>query len=182
MLHDLSLTELAAMLRARALSPVELTQHMLARIGELDPKLHAFVHVMSDVALAQARDAEAELGRGEQRSAVHGIPLGLKDLFATLDAPTRAGTVVLTAWNAGQDAEVVARLRRAGAIFLGKLKTTEGAYAVHHPDVIPPVNPWGDALWTGISSSGSAVATAGGLCFGALATDTGGSIRFPSHC
>jgi amidase len=136
--------------------------------------------VMHDIALAQAREAEAELARGEVRSRVHGVPLGLKDLIATRDAPTRAGTTVLEAWNPGADAEVAARLRAGGGVFLGKLKTTEGAYATHHPKVVAPLNPWGSELWTGVSSSGSGVATAARLCMGTLGSDTGGSIRFPS--
>ena len=180
--HDLSLTELAALLHARDLSSLALVEALLARIARHDPRLHAYVHVMADGARAQARAADAELAHGRIRSPLHGVPIGLKDLCATHDAPTRAGTIVWTHWNAGQDAEVVARLRRAGAVFLGKLKTTEGAYAAHHPQVTSPVNPWGAALWTGVSSSGSGVATAAGLCAGALGTDTGGSIRFPSLC
>ena len=180
--HDLPLTELAALLHARDLSSLALVDALLARIARYDPQLHPYVHVMADVARAQAREADAELARGRIRSPLHGVPIGLKDLCATEDAPTRACTIVWTHWNAGQDAEVVARLRRAGAVFPGKLKTTEGAYATHHPQVTPPVNPWGAALWTGVSSSGSGVATAAGLCAGALGTDTGGSIRFPSLC
>jgi len=178
--HELSLSELSARLHAQKESPVAVTQAMLKRIEALDGRLHAFVHVMHDVALAQAREAEAELARGNVRSRVHGVPLGLKDLIATCDAPTRAGTTVLEAWNPGRDAEVTARLRAGGGVFLGKLKTTEGAYATHHPRVVPPRNPWNAELWTGVSSSGSGVATAARLCMGTLGSDTGGSIRFPS--
>jgi amidase len=179
-LHELSLTELAARLHAREVSPVAATEAYLARIEAHDPALSAFVVVTAESALEQARAAEAELARGPAKSAVHGVPLALKDLVATRDAPTRAGTIVHTAWNAGRDAEVTARLRAGGAVFLGKLKTTEGAFAAHHPQVAAPVNPWGRELWTGVSSSGSGVATAARLCAGALGTDTGGSIRFPS--
>ncbi len=178
--HELSLSELAGQLHARKESPVAVTQAMLKRIEALDGQLHAFVHVMHEVALAQAREAEAELARGKVRSRVHGVPLGLKDLIATRDAPTRAGTTVLEAWNPGEDAEVSRRLRAGGGVFLGKLKTTEGAYATHHPQVVAPLNPWGPELWTGVSSSGSGVATAARLCMGTLGSDTGGSIRFPS--
>jgi amidase len=180
-LHELSLAELAARLRAREVSPVAATEAYLGRIEALEPALHAFVVVTADAALAQARTAEEELARRPAKSPVHGVPLALKDLIATRDAPTRAGTVVHEAWQAGRDAEVAARLRAAGAVFLGKLKTTEGALSSHHPKVEPPVNPWGASLWTGVSSSGSGVATAARLCAGALGTDTGGSIRFPSH-
>jgi amidase len=180
-LTELSLTELSARLRAREVSPVAAAEAYLARIEALDPALRAFVVVTADSALARARAAEDELARGPARSALHGVPLALKDLVATQDAPTRAGTIVHEAWHAGCDAEAAARLRAAGAVLLGKLKTTEGAMAAHHPKVEPPVNPWGAALWTGVSSSGSGVATAARLCAGALGTDTGGSIRFPSH-
>jgi amidase len=180
-LHELSLTELAGRLHTREVSPVAATEAYLARIEAREPELRAFVTVTAETALAQARAAEAELLRGPAKSRVHGVPLALKDLVATRDAPTRAGTIVHTAWQAGADAEVAARLRAAGAVFLGKLKTTEGAMAAHHPDVPAPVNPWGRELWTGVSSSGSGVATAARLCAGALGTDTGGSIRFPSH-
>jgi amidase len=104
----------------------------------------------------------------------------VKDLMATKAAPTSAGMAFLRDHVPGEDACVVERLARAGAVLLGKLSLTEGAYAEHHPSIPPPVNPWNPGRWPGVSSSGSGVATAAGLCFGALGTDTGGSIRFPA--
>ena len=108
------------------------------------------------------------------------MPVAVKDLCDTKGVRTTAGTRVMGERIAERDATVVARLRDAGAVLLGKLATTEGAYAEHHPDYAVPVNPWNPQAWTGVSSSGSGVATASGLCFAALGTDTGGSIRFPS--
>jgi amidase len=181
-LHYLSLTDVARKVQSRECSSVEVTRHMLERISRLDGKLRSYATVIADIALAQAQDADAEIGAGRVRGPLHGVPIGIKDLCATRDMPTHVGAIALRHWNPGIDATVVARLRAAGAVFLGKLQMTEGAFAVHHPDIAPPVNPWGADSWTGVSSSGSGVATAAGLCFGALGTDTGGSIRFPSHC
>jgi amidase len=110
---------------------------------------------------------------------LHGVPLGIKDLFWTKGVPAAAGTIIHRDFVPDEDATAVARLRRAGAILTGKLQMTEGAYSDHHPAVTPPKNPWNAAYWPGISSSGSAVAAAAGLCYGALASDTGGSIRWP---
>ena len=92
----------------------------------------------------------------------------------------RGGTTIHRDYRPTADATVVSRLATAGAVILGKLQLTEGAYADHHPDITPPVNPWSAAHWSGASSSGSGVATAAGLCYGSLGSDTGGSIRFPS--
>jgi amidase len=181
-LHYLSLTDVARKVQARELSSVEVTRHLLERIDRLDGKLRSYATVIADRALAQATEADAEIAGGRVRGPLHGVPIGIKDLCATRDAPTHVGSIALQNWNPGVDSTVVARLRAAGAVFLGKLQMTEGAFAVHHPDIAPPVNPWGADYWTGVSSSGSGVATAAGLCFGALGTDTGGSIRFPSHC
>jgi amidase len=180
-LHSLSLTDVARKVQSRELSSVEVTRHMLERIDRLDGKLQSYATVIADIALAQAKKADTEITDGRVRGSLHGVPIGIKDLCATRDAPTHVGSLVLRNWNPGIDATVVARLRAAGAVFLGKLQMTEGAFAVHHPDIVPPVNPWHADYWTGVSSSGSGVATAAGLCFGALGTDTGGSIRFPSH-
>jgi amidase len=181
-LHFLSLTDVACKVRSRAISSVEVTRHMIERIDRLDGELRSYATVIADVALAQAREADAEIADGRGRGPLHGVPIGIKDLCATRDAPTHVGSIALRNWNPGIDATVVARLRTAGAVLLGKLQMTEGAFGDHHPDIAPPVNPWGADYWTGVSSSGSGVATAAGLCFGSLGTDTGGSIRFPSHC
>ena len=181
-LHYLNLTDVARKVQSRELSSVEVTRHMLERIDRLDGKLRSYATVIADIALAQAKEADAEIADGCVRGPLHGVPIGIKDLCATRDAPTHVGSIALRNWNPGIDSTVVARLRAAGAVFLGKLQMTEGAFAAHHPDIAPPVNPWGADYWTGVSSSGSGVATAAGLCFGSLGTDTGGSIRFPSHC
>jgi amidase len=130
--------------------------------------------------MAQARTAEAEILRGEIRGPLHGAPIAVKDLFWIKGSPTAAGMPLHKGYLPADDSTVVRKLQEAGAIILGKLQLTEGAYADHHPDVTPPVNPWGAGYWSGASSSGSGVATAAGLCYGSLGSDTGGSIRFPS--
>ncbi len=178
-LHYLELTELAACIKARKISPVEATRAQLDRIAALDGELGSYVQVMADAAMAQAEAAHAEIAAGRYRGPLHGVPVALKDLFWTKDVPTAAGTTVHRDFRPDQDATVVRRLNEAGAVVLGKLQLTEGAYSDHHPSVTPPKNPWNADYWPGISSSGAAVATAAGLCYGALASDTGGSIRWP---
>ena len=175
-----TLTEVSALIRTRQVSPVELTKAMLARIETVDPKLHSYALVTADLALAQAKAAEAELAKGRWRGSLHGIPIALKDLCFTKDVPTAGGMTLYAGWKPDEDGTVVERLRLAGAVLLGKLQMTEGAYADHHPKVQRPLNPWNADYWAGASSSGSGVATAAGLCFGSLGSDTGGSIRFPS--
>lgn len=179
-LHYAELTAVAARLHAKELSPVELTQTMLDRIADRDGALHAYELVMTEQALTEARAAEAEIARGDVRGPLHGVPLAVKDLCWTADAPTAAGMAIHRDFQPREDGTVVKRLREAGAVILGKLATTEGAYAGYHPDMTVPVNPWDAEAWTGTSSSGSGVATAAGLCFGSIGSDTGGSIRFPS--
>ncbi len=181
-LHYLTLGELAARLESRALSPVEVTRQMLERIGALDSSLHSFVSVLPESALEEARKAEDEIGRGAWRGPLHGVPVAVKDLCATKGERTTCGTRVYRDWIPDHDACVIEKLRAAGAVLLGKLAMTEGASAEHHPDVVPPQNPWDAARWTGVSSSGSGVATSAGLCFASLGSDTGGSIRCPSAC
>ncbi len=176
----LDIAELTALLHARKLSPVELTRAMLARIERMDRRLHAYARPTPELALQQARDAEALLMQRRVLSPLHGVPIGLKDLCYTKGIPTAAGMPLHRDFVPRFDGTVVSRLRRAGAITLGKLQMTEGAFADHHPDITVPVNPWHPDHWSGASSSGSGVATAAGLCFGAIGTDTGGSIRYPS--
>jgi len=175
----LGLTQLSARLRARELSPVEVTTAMLERIETLEPRLHAFVRVTADRAVADARRAEAEIGAGQWRGPLHGVPIALKDIIDTAGIPTEAGTKVLSGRTPDRDATVAARLAETGAVLLGKLALTEGAFSEHRPERPEPRNPWSPAHWTGVSSSGSGVAVAAGLAFGALGSDTGGSIRFP---
>ena len=178
----LSLTEVASLVEKRELSPVELTRRLLQRIDALDGRLHSYRTVLTDRALDQARRAEQEIANGEYRGPLHGIPIAVKDLVYTKGVPTACGSTMLEGWLPDEDAAVMSRLEAAGAILLGKLHMTEFALRWHHPAVPMPVNPWGPTLWPGVSSSGSGVATAAGLCYGSLGTDTGGSIRFPAAC
>ena len=175
----LEFSELTRLLHTRKLSPVELTRNMLERIGQLDRRLGAYALVTPELALAQARDAEALLMQRRILGPLHGVPIAVKDLCFTKGVATAAGMPLHRNFIPAFDGTVVARLRDAGAILLGKLQMTEGAFADHHPDIAPPVNPWHAAHWAGASSSGSGVATAAGLCYAAIGTDTGGSIRFP---
>jgi len=181
-LHDMTIAELAPLLATRKLSPVEVTRAMLERIDRLDGRLHAYATRMDEQALAEARAAEEEIAAGHHRGPLHGVPVAVKDLCFTAGVRTMGGCKVLAEHVPTFDATVVARLRAAGAVVLGKLSLTEGAMGGYHPDFPIPKNPWNAARWTGSSSSGSGVATAAGLCFAALGSDTGGSIRFPAAC
>jgi amidase len=179
-LHYLEIDEVSRLLARRELSPVELTRTVLERIERLDGALKSYACVTAELALQQARSAEQMIGRRQILSQLHGVPVAVKDLCFTKGVPTAAGMPLHRDYVPAFDATVVRRLREAGAVLLGKLQLTEGAFADHHPAVPPPVNPWHRDLWPGASSSGSGVATAAGLCFGAIGSDTGGSIRFPS--
>jgi amidase len=179
-LHYLELTEIARRIHARKISPVEATKAQLDRIEAIDPKLHSYALVTPEAALSQAKQAEREIRKGQIRSPLHGVPIAVKDLCWTKGTVTTGGMTIYKSFRPDRDGTVVRKLRDAGAVIMGKLKTTEGAYADHHPKVQAPLNPWNPAHWVGASSSGSGVATAAGLCYGSLGTDTGGSIRFPS--
>ena len=179
-LHYLSLDEVARRLKLRKLSSVEVTHAILDRIGKLDPRLKSYATLTPERALADAERLDAETAAGRSRGPLHGVPIAVKDLCDTEGVPTAAGMAIRRDHVPARDATVVTRLKQAGAVILGKLQMTEGAYGLHHPSVDPPVNPFNAAYWTGVSSSGSGVATAAGLCFASLGSDTGGSIRFPS--
>jgi amidase len=179
-LHYLELLEVGRLIQSRELSSVEVTKAQFARIDKVDGALKSYVRTMNDSALAEAARADAEIARGELRGPLQGVPVGVKDLCWTQGVPTAAGMTLYKDFVPTEDGTVVRKLREAGAVILGKLQLTESAYADHHPSVSPPVNPWNAAHWPGVSSSGSGVATAAGLCYGSLGTDTGGSIRFPS--
>ncbi len=179
-LYYLELVELTRRMHAKEISPVDATKAELDRIASLDKSLHSFALVTPEAALEQARQAESEIARGDIKGPLHGAPIAVKDLCWTTGVPTAAGMTIYRDFRPTEDATVVKKLRAAGAVILGKLQLTEGAFADHHPDITPPVNPWNAAHWSGASSSGSGVATAAGLCFGSLGSDTGGSIRFPS--
>ena len=173
---------LATKYRCGELSPVEVVDSYLQRIDLLNPRLRAFVRVYHSSARAAACRAEEDFARGLDRGPLQGIPIAVKDLATTLEGPTGAGTTFLHQYLERKDAELVALLRVQGAVIIGKTTMTEGAFSVHHPAVDAPVNPWKPSHWTGVSSSGSAVAVASGLAPLALGSDTGGSIRFPSAC
>lgn len=179
-LHYLPLHEVAQRLKARKLSSVELTRSLLDRIDRIDPRLRSYATVTADRALADAARLDAESAAGTSRGPLHGVPIAIKDLCNTEGVPTAAGMAIHRGNLPSRDATVVARLKQAGAVILGKLQMTEGAYGAHHPGIPAPLNPWNAAYWTGSSSSGSGAATAAGLCFASLGSDTGGSIRFPS--
>ena len=183
-LTSLPLHEASELVRTRVVSPVELTEACLARIEKLNAKLNAFITVTADLALNQAREAETEIQKGNWRGPLHGIPISLKDLIDTTGVRTTAGSALFKDRVPDCDAEVVRRLRAAGAVLLGKTNLHEFAYggsslvsffgAVH--------NPWDMARMTGGSSGGAAAAVAAGLCYAAIGTDTAGSIRMPAAC
>ncbi|WP_423069202.1 amidase [Devosia sp. CN2-171] len=179
-LHYASLLEVSGLLASRALSPVELTEAMLDRIGKVDSSLHSYLSVTSQSALDEAKIAESEIAAGRHRGPLHGVPIAIKDLFWTKGVPSTFGSVAYKDFIANQDATIVHRLKMAGAVILGRLHLHEGAFGEHHPALDKCLNPWNADYWPGGSSSGSGAATAAGLCFASLGTDTGGSIRFPS--
>lgn len=181
----LSIQDASALVKARKISPVELTQVCLSRIERLNPQLNAFITVTADSALVEARQAEAEIQQGRWRGALHGIPIALKDLLDTAGVRTTAGSGLFKDRIPTEDAEVVRRLKAAGAVLLGKLNMHEFAYGGSSAiSYFGPVrNPWNAAFSPGGSSGGSAAAVAAHLCYGAIGSDTGGSIREPaSYC
>jgi len=178
--HYLTIAQLAPLIRERKLTPVDVTRAQLDRIEALDGRLKAYATVTADLALQQAARAQDEIARGLYRGPLHGVPVAVKDLCDTAGIRTMGGTGVLANRVPEHDATVVARLCAAGAVLLGKLNLTEGAMAGYHPDFAVPENPWKTSHWAGVSSSGSAAATAAGLAYATIGTDTGGSIRHPS--
>lgn len=178
----LSIAEAAALLRRREVSPVELTRSCIDLIDALDGRLNSFVTRTPELALAQAQQAERELANGTDRGPLHGIPIALKDLYATRGIRTTAHSRVLLGWVPEEDATTVSRLREAGTVLLGKLAMHEFAFGAPSFDTpFPPArNPWNLDCVTGGSSSGSGAALAAGLCYGSLGSDTGGSIRSPA--
>lgn len=179
-LHYNSLVDLSRLIHRGEVTSSEATRVMLDRIGKLDSRLHAYATVLTERAEEQSRALDNERRNGIRRGPLHGVPIALKDLCYTTFAPTTGGTIIHSKFVPSHNATIVDRLERAGAVILGKLKMTEGAYTSHHPDVQPPVNPWNVDYWVGSSSTGSGVATAAGMCYGSIGTDTGGSIRLPS--
>lgn len=181
-LTELTVAAQAKALQAGELSPVELVEAYLDRIAAVDDRLSAFILVTAEEARAAARTAEAEIRAGDWRGPLHGVAIGLKDIYCTKGIPTTAHSRLLKDWVPTEDAETVARLVGAGAISLGKLSTHEFAFGGPSPDLFSPParNPWDPALQPGGSSSGSGVAVAAGMCAAAMGSDTGGSIRSPS--
>ena len=181
-LSRLSLAEASVRIRSRTITPTQLTVACLARIRTYNPKLNAFITVLREQALAQARQLEVEQQAGRFRSPLHGIPIALKDNIDTAGIRTTAASAVYDDRVPDHDAEVTRRLKEAGAIFVGKTNLHEFAMGgTSATSYYGPVrNPWALDRNPGGSSGGSAAAVAADLCFGALGTDTGGSIRTPS--
>jgi len=181
-LHWLTLSQVSNVIRSRKVSPVQLTEACLGRIERFNPKLNAFITVTADSALVDAQKAVVEIRKGRWRGPLHGVPIALKDLFDTAGVLTTSASGAFKDRVPGQDAEVVRRLREAGAVLLGKLNMHECAYGASSlVSFFGPVrNPWSMDHIAGGSSSGSAAAVAAGLCYGAMGSDTGGSIRQPA--
>ena len=177
----LSATQLAEYIKSREVSPVEATEAYLERIAEVDGQLNSYITVCREEALAAAQVAEAEIAAGNYRGPMHGIPVAVKDQLNTRGIRTTGGSSILADNIPDEDATVIAKLKDAGAILLGKLNMSEFASgdAFHHP-YGRPRNPWDLNRNPGTSSSGSGAATAAGLCATSLGEDTGGSIRGPA--
>lgn len=178
----LSIEQAARLLRRREISPVDLVEAALARIERASSKLNVFLTVLADQARKQAKRAESEIRRGRATGPLHGIPVSLKDNFATRGIRTTAGSKILANWIPDTDSDAAKLLADAGAILLGKTNMHEFAYGItgENPHYGPSRNPWAPDRISGGSSGGSVVAVATGMGFGSLGTDTGGSIRVPS--
>jgi aspartyl-tRNA(Asn)/glutamyl-tRNA(Gln) amidotransferase subunit A len=181
-LHEMSLSELAPLLAARQVSSLEVTDACLSRISAENPRLNAFITVLADQARADAKRADLEIAAGRHCGPLHGVPISLKDLIDLKGVSTTAASRVLEHHVATADARVAARLRDAGAIFLGKCNLHEFAFGTTSEDSAygPVRNPWDPARSAGGSSGGSAAAVIAGMGFASIGTDTGGSIRIPS--
>ena len=178
----LTIAEAAKLIEKRELSPVELTQSRLDRIAKLDGQLHSFIRVLADEAHASARIAENEIAAGRYKGPLHGIPLGLKDIYETKGVPTTGHSKVMQDHVPTADAYSVTKLREAGCVVMGKLATHEFAFGGPSFDLPwPPArNPWDTTRFTGGSSSGTGAAVPAGLVLGGTGSDTGGSIRGPA--
>jgi aspartyl-tRNA(Asn)/glutamyl-tRNA(Gln) amidotransferase subunit A len=178
----LSIAELGALYRSRELSPVEVARQLLDRAASVQDRIHAFITPTPELALEQARVAEAAFLAGEASSPLLGVPVGFKDIVTTAGIRTTCGSAVHLDWVPETDAAVVERWRAAGTVMLGKLATSEFAMGTQPPGhpILAARNPWNPAHSPGGSSSGSGAALAAGLVAGAIGTDTGGSIRGPA--
>lgn len=181
-LLDLSLTQLARLIKRREVSPVEVVDATLARIADVDPRLSAFITVFDKQARQVARAAEMLMMAGHDLGPLHGVPIALKDNVATQGQRTTAGSKILADWLPAHDATITSRLRRAGAVFVGKLNMHEFAWGgtSDNPHYGAVRNPWNTDRFPAGSSGGSGAAVAARACFGAIGTDTGGSIRLPA--
>ena len=176
----LSVTELSELIKAREVSPVEVVDAYLERIERVDSSLHSYLTVAGDEAREAARESEQALARGEYRGPLHGIPVAVKDQLLTRGIRTTLGSVFFEDYIPDEDATVIAKLKAAGAILLGKLNMTEFGTSAFSHRIVTARNPWDPERFTGGSSSGSGGATAGFLCATSLGEDTGGSVRFPA--
>src|SRR5437773_7702646 len=178
----LTIADASRLIEKRELSPVELVDSRLDRIARVDGRLNSFIRVLADEARAAARAAEAEIAAGKYRGPLHGIPIGLKDIYETAGIPTTGHSKVMQDHVPKADAFSVARLKAAGAIVMGKLATHEFAFGGPSFDLPwPPArNPWDTSRFTGGSSSGTGAAGAAGPVLGGTGSDTGGSIRRPA--
>src|SRR6059058_5911728 len=178
----LTIAEAARLIETRELSPVELVDSRLDRIARLDDRLHSFIRVLADEARAAARAAEAEIAAGKYRGPLHGVPIGLKDIYETAGIATTGHSKVMQDHVPKVDAFTVKKLRDAGAVVMGKLATHEFAFGGPSFDLPwPPArNPWDTSRFTGGSSSGTGAAVPAGLVLGGTGSDTGGSIRGPA--
>src|ERR1700722_2281014 len=181
-LHFLTIAQASAQIKARTLSPVELTQAFLARVKRLDPRLNSHLLVLEEQALADAKKAESEIAAGNWKGPLHGIPIGLKDIYNTAGVRTTGHSALFKDHIPAEDAFTVTLLRNAGAVITSKLATWEFAIGGSSFDLLwPPArNPWDTTLDPSGSSSDSGAAVAAGLCMGAMGSDTGGSIRGPA--
>ncbi|MGB9803287.1 amidase [Desulfofundulus sp.] len=181
-LYYKTISELAPMIKSKELSPVELTASVLARIESIDPKLNTYITVLGDMAMASAKQAEADIMAGGYKGPLHGIPMALKDLFYTRGIQTTGGSALLRTFIPDYNATVVNKLLDAGVILTGKLNMHEYAFGAtnENPHFGDAHNPWNTEHITGGSSGGSGAAVSAGLCVASLGTDTGGSIRTPS--
>jgi aspartyl-tRNA(Asn)/glutamyl-tRNA(Gln) amidotransferase subunit A len=175
-----SIAATGARYRDRSLSPVEVTSLCLDRIAAHDPELNAFLSVLGEAALEQAATSEAELRSGRDRGSLHGVPVAVKDLMAMAGVPTKFGSDRIFEEVPERDAAMVRHLRAAGAVIIGKTNLLEFAYGAVNPRVGQTNNPWDLQRTSGGSSGGSVAAVAAGLCYAAVGTDTGGSIRIPA--
>src|ERR671927_455830 len=178
----LGAAEIAAKIASGELTAVEVTEAHLARIEAIDEKVHAFLHVDREGALAQARAVDEKRERGEELGPLAGVPLALKDIFTTEGIPTTVGSKILEGWIPPYDATLTKRLKAADVVILGKTNMDEFAMgsSTENSAFNPTCNPWARDCVPGGSSGGSAVAVAAGEALGALGTDTGGSIRQPA--